>query len=83
VLVPFGILLFIDFVLMGIPAFHAVIEMEDTRTKADMVLKVTGLQWKWQYEYPDSGIKFISTMSTPASRSRARRPRAKLPARGG
>ena len=65
VLVPFGILLFIDFVLMGIPAFHAVIEMEDTRTKADMVLKVTGLQWKWQYEYPDSGIKFISTMSTP------------------
>mgnify|MGYP001224395124 FL=1 len=65
VLVPFGILLFIDFVLMGIPAFHAVIEMEDTRTKADMVLKVTGLQWKWQYEYPDSGVKFISTLATP------------------
>mgnify|MGYP002134412038 CR=1 FL=1 len=40
VLVPFGILLFIDFVLMGIPAFHAVVDMEDTRTKADMVLKV-------------------------------------------
>ncbi|MDD3328403.1 MAG: cytochrome c oxidase subunit II [Zoogloea sp.] len=65
VLVPFAILLFIDFVLMGIPAFHAVIEMEDTRTKADMVLKVTGLQWKWKYEYPDSGISFVSTLSTP------------------
>ena len=65
VLVPFGILLFIDFVLMGIPAFHAVIEMEDTRTKADMVLKVTGLQWKWKYEYPDSGISFVSALSTP------------------
>jgi cytochrome c oxidase subunit 2 len=65
VLVPFAMLLFIDFVLMGIPAFHAVIDMEDTKTKADMVLKVTGMQWKWQYEYPDSGIKFISTMSTP------------------
>jgi len=65
VLVPFAMLLFIDFVLMGIPAFHAVIEMEDTKTKADMVLKVTGMQWKWQYEYPDSGVKFISTMSTP------------------
>ena len=65
VLVPFGILLFIDFVLMGIPAFHAVIEMEDTRTKADMVLKVTGMQWKWQYEYPDSGIRFVSNLSTP------------------
>jgi cytochrome c oxidase subunit 2 len=64
-LVPFGILLFIDFVLMGIPAVHAIIEMEDTKTKADMVLKVTGMQWKWQYEYPDAGVKFISTMSTP------------------
>jgi len=63
-LVPFAILLFIDYVLMGIPAYHAVIDMEDTRTKADMVLKVTGMQWKWQYEYPDSGIKYLSTMST-------------------
>jgi cytochrome c oxidase subunit 2 len=65
VLVPFAMLLFIDFILMGIPAFHAVIEMEDTQTKADMVLKVTGMQWKWQYEYPDSGIKYISTLATP------------------
>lgn len=64
-LVPFAILLYIDFVLMGIPAFHAVIDMEDTQTKADMVLKVTGMQWKWQYEYPDSGIKYISTITTP------------------
>jgi cytochrome c oxidase subunit 2 len=65
VLVPFGILLFIDFVLMGIPAFHAVIDMEDTKTRADMVVKVTGMQWKWQYEYPDDGIKFISNLATP------------------
>ena len=64
-LVPFAILLFIDYVLMGIPAYHAVLDMEDTRTKADMVLKVTGMQWKWQYEYPESGIKYLSTTSTP------------------
>ena len=64
-LVPFAILLFIDFILMGIPAVHAIIEMEDTKTRADMVLKVTGMQWKWQYEYPEAGVKFISTMSTP------------------
>jgi cytochrome c oxidase subunit 2 len=63
--IPFAILLFIDFVLMGIPAVQAIINMEDTQTKADMVLKVTGMQWKWQYEYPESGIKFISTLSTP------------------
>lgn len=64
-LIPFAILLFIDFVLMGIPAVHAIINMEDTKTKADMVLKVTGMQWKWQYEYPEAGVKFISTLATP------------------
>ncbi|MFZ2852620.1 MAG: cytochrome c oxidase subunit II [Rhodocyclaceae bacterium] len=65
VLLPFAILLYIDFVLMGIPAYHAIVNMEDTKTRADLVLKVTGMQWKWQYEYPDSGIKYISTLSTP------------------
>lgn len=68
-LVPFAILLFIDFVLMGVPAVHALIEMEDTQSKADMVLKVTGMQWKWQYEYPDSGIRFISNLTTPADQT--------------
>ncbi|HQU80742.1 MAG TPA: cytochrome c oxidase subunit II [Azonexus sp.] len=65
VLIPFAILLFIDFVLMGIPAVKAIITMEDTKNRADMVLKVTGMQWKWQYEYPEAGIKFISTLATP------------------
>jgi cytochrome c oxidase subunit 2 len=64
-LIPFAILLFIDFVLMGIPAVQAIVNMEDTQTRADMVLKVTGMQWKWQYEYPEAGVKFISTMATP------------------
>ena len=64
-LIPFAILLFIDFVLMGIPAVQAIISMEDTKTRADMVLKVTGMQWKWQYEYPEAGVKFISTLATP------------------
>jgi cytochrome c oxidase subunit 2 len=66
-LIPFAILLFIDFVLMGIPAVQAIINMEDTQTRADLVLKVTGMQWKWQYEYPEAGVKFVSTLSTPRS----------------
>lgn len=64
-LVPFALLIFIDFVVMGIPAYHSVVMMEDTKTAADMVLKVTGSQWKWQYEYPAEGIKFVSTTTTP------------------
>lgn len=67
-LVPFAILLYIDFILMGIPAYHSVVMMEDTRTDAAMVVKVTGSQWRWQYEYLDGdaqGIKFVSNLSTP------------------
>jgi cytochrome c oxidase subunit 2 len=67
VLVPFFILLLIDFVIMGIPAYHSVVMMEDTRDKATMVIKVTGSQWRWQYEYLDGeaqGIKFVSNLTT-------------------
>jgi cytochrome c oxidase subunit 2 len=67
-MVPFAILLYIDFILMGIPAFHSIVLMEDTKTNAEMVIKVTGYQWRWQYEYMDGdgkGIKFVSNLSTP------------------
>lgn len=67
VLVPFAILLLIDFVIMGIPAYHSVVMMEDTRDQSTMVVKVTGSQWKWQYEYMDGdaqGIKFTSVLAT-------------------
>jgi cytochrome c oxidase subunit II len=67
-LIPFAILLVIDFVIMGIPAYHSVVMMENTREKANMVIKITGSQWRWQYEYLDGdaqGIKFVSNLSTP------------------
>jgi len=67
-LAPFALLLYIDFILMGIPAYHSVVMMEDTKNNADMVLKITGMQWRWQYEYMDGdgkGIKFVSNLKTP------------------
>ena len=67
-LVPFAILLYIDFILMGIPAYHSVVMMEDTKNGADMVVKITGSQWRWQYEYMDGeaqGVKFVSNLITP------------------
>ena len=63
-ILPFLALIYIDYVLMGIPAFHAIARMEDTRTASEMVIKVTASQWKWQYEYPDEGIKFVSSIAT-------------------
>lgn len=66
-LVPFLVLLYIDFILMGIPAWHAIVMMEDTKTDAQMVVKITASQWRWQYDYPEEGIQFVSSLSTPAS----------------
>jgi len=79
-ILPFAILLYIDFILMGIPAYHSVVFMEDTKTNADMVVKVTGLQWRWQYEYMDGeakGIKFVSNLSTPQDQIDNKTPKGK------
>ncbi|MGF1547950.1 MAG: cytochrome c oxidase subunit II [Thiotrichales bacterium] len=60
--VPFLIL-----VGMAIPAAKTLIAMEDT-SAADLTIKVTGYQWKWEYEYmdgPAKGLSFFSNLSTP------------------
>ncbi len=58
-IIPFLIL-----IGMAIPATKALIAMEDT-SNSDLSIKVTGYQWKWQYEYLDDGISFFSTLATP------------------
>ncbi len=47
---------------MAIPASKVLIDLEDT-TKAEMSVKITGHQWKWQYDYPKEGISFISNLA--------------------
>jgi cytochrome c oxidase subunit 2 len=49
---------------MAYPATKTIFAMKNT-TAADMSIKVTGHQWKWEYEYLDQGVRFISTLSTP------------------
>jgi cytochrome c oxidase subunit 2 len=58
-IIPFLIL-----IGMAIPATKALIAMEDT-SNSDLSIKVTGYQWKWQYEYLDEDVSFFSTLSTP------------------
>ena len=65
VILPFLGLAFIDYVVLGIPAYHSVLAMANTREGARMVVKITASQWKWRYEYPGYGIKFNSVLSTP------------------
>ena len=64
-LAPFVALLVIDYGVFGIPAYHAVLMYEDSKTDADLVVKVTGSQWLWEYEFPGQGVKFASRLSTP------------------
>ncbi len=49
-------------VSMAIPASKALIDLEDT-SKADMTIKITAHQWKWQYDYPKENISFISNLA--------------------
>ena len=48
---------------MAWPATSLVISMKDT-TKEDLTIKVTGHQWKWEYEYLGDDIRFVSNSST-------------------
>jgi len=48
---------------MAIPSTAMLIEMEDT-SEADLTVKITGYQWKWRYDYLDSGVQFYSNLST-------------------
>lgn len=59
-LIPFLILIF-----MAVPATRVLIALEDT-SKPDLTIKITGHQWKWQYEYLNDEITFFSNLSTPA-----------------
>ena len=65
VLAPFAVLLYIDYIVFGIPAYHAVKMYEDSKTDAELVVKVTGSQWMWQYEFPAEGVKYTSRLTTP------------------
>ena len=56
--VPFVILM-----AMAWPTTKTMIEMRDT-PNSDMTVKVTASQWKWEYEYPDQGIKYTSNLAT-------------------
>ena len=56
-------------VSMAVPATKTLLAMEDT-SDADMSIKVTGIQWKWKYDYVDEGISFISSLNPEMNKAR-------------
>jgi cytochrome c oxidase subunit 2 len=67
--VPFFILLFVAY-----PATRTVLAMKDT-TVPDLTVKVTGSQWKWNYDYLDYGFGFYSNLKTPLAQIEDREPK--------
>jgi cytochrome c oxidase subunit II len=67
--IPFLILL-----AMAFPATKTILAMKDT-SAPDITVKVTGFQWKWQYDYLDHGFSFVSNLATPQSQIRNQDPK--------
>lgn len=55
---------FIILVVMAIPATKTIIEMDDT-SDSDLTIKVTGIMWRWNYEYVGTKVSFMSDLATP------------------
>ena len=60
---------FIILVWLATPAAGTLIKMYDTRD-ADLTIKATGVQWRWQYDYVDSGISFIASLGADSNKAR-------------
>lgn len=61
--ITWAIIPFIILVIMAVPATKTLIQMNDD-SDSTVTIKITGYQWKWNYEYLDQGIKFFSNLST-------------------
>jgi cytochrome c oxidase subunit 2 len=50
-------------IAMAVPATTVLIQMYDT-TNSDVDIKITGHQWKWQYDYLGEDVGFFSNLTT-------------------
>jgi cytochrome c oxidase subunit 2 len=56
-------------VALAVPSARTLIAIEDA-SKTQLTVKVTGYQWKWQYDYIDKGVSFFSTLSRDSDAAR-------------
>ena len=64
-------------VIIAVPVTKVVIAQKDT-SNPDLTIKVTGMQWKWAYDYvkgEGEGISFVSALSTPREQIEGRAPK--------
>ena len=56
-------------ILMAIPATKSLILIESTGD-ADLTIKITGHQWRWQYEYIEEEFGFFSSLAPESNAAR-------------
>jgi cytochrome c oxidase subunit 2 len=58
-------------VVMAVPAADLILTQEDTRN-SQLSIRVTGYQWKWQYQYMDAadGVDYFSTLKQDSNFAR-------------
>jgi cytochrome c oxidase subunit II len=56
-------------IAMAIPAAKTLVRIDDT-ANSQLTIKVTGYQWKWQYEYVDQGVSFYSALAQASNEAR-------------
>jgi cytochrome c oxidase subunit II len=65
---------FLILITIAVPATSTMIRLYDT-SEADLTVKVTGYQWRWQYDYVDHDINFMSSLATPFDQIENRAPK--------
>jgi cytochrome c oxidase subunit 2 len=61
-------------IVIAIPATRVLRHMYD-KSDPDITIKITGHQWKWEYEYMDQGIHFYSNNATPYAQMQNKEPK--------
>jgi cytochrome c oxidase subunit 2 len=58
-------------VVIAVPAADLILKQEDTRN-SELSIRVTGYQWKWQYQYMNAaeGVDFFSTLKQDSNFAR-------------
>jgi len=56
-------------VAMAVPTARGLIKIEDMGN-VELNIKVTGYQWKWEYEYLNQNVRFFSTLKRDSNQAR-------------
>ena len=56
-------------IAMAVPSARTLVHIDDS-SGSELTIKVTGYQWKWQYEYVGEGVSFYSSLAQDSNFAR-------------